>query len=183
MAFDNFYSNALDVRQYALSLPFEITGNFPGARTKPLSGTNFSNAKALFEQLLNKKIIWWPEEYNTSFQYTTEDSQTWIHYDPTNWAAVLYLTPNAPLDSGTAIYMHNETKIYMLDRKNPATDLNGNQDVNDVTKWTPIFQVANIFNRLIMYRGEYYHRSVRPGFGKTQYDGRLFQTFFFNTED
>ena len=52
-----------------------------------------------------------------------------------------------------------------------------------ITKWTPIVQVANIFNRLIMYRGEYYHRSVRPGFGKNQFDGRLFQTFFFNVEE
>lgn len=183
MAFDNFYQNALEVRKYALSLPFDVTGNFPGARTRAMEGANFLNSKSLFEQILHKKIIWWPEEYNTAFQYTTEESQTWIHYDPTNWAAVLYLTPDAPIDSGTAIYMHNETKIYMLDRKNPMTDLNGNQDVNDLTKWTPIFQVGNVFNRLIVYRGEYYHRSMRPGFGKNQFDGRLFQTFFFNTED
>ena len=133
------------------------------------------------ENILSKKIVWWPEEYNTAFQYTTEKDETWIHYDPTNWAAVLYLTPDAPLDSGTAIYMHNETKIYMLDRNNPATDLN--QDGRDLTKWVPIMQVANIFNRLIMYRGYYYHRSMRPGFGQNQYNGRLFQTFFFNTED
>lgn len=183
MVFDNFYSNPYDVRNYALSLPFTVTGNFPGARTEPLKGDNFQNAKLIMESIINKKITWWPEEYNTSFQFTTEESKTWIHYDPSNWAAVLYLTPDAPLDSGTAIYMHNETKIYMLDRKNPATDLNANQEVNDITKWTPIVQVANIFNRLIMYRGEYYHRSVRPGFGKNQFDGRLFQTFFFNIEE
>jgi len=183
MVFDNFYSNPYDVRNYALSLPFNVTGNFPGARTGVLKGDNFKNAKTMFEGILKKKIVWWPEEYNTSFQYTTEESKTWIHYDPTNWAAVLYLTPDAPLDSGTAIYMHNESKIFMLDRKNPKTDLNGSQDVNDLSKWTPITQVANIFNRLVLSRGEYYHRSVRPGFGKNQYNGRLFQTFFFNIED
>ena len=133
MVFDNFYSNPIDVRNYALSLPFEISGNFPGLRTKPLDGVNNKNAKNLMENILSKKIVWWPEEYNTAFQYTTEKDETWIHYDPTNWAAVLYLTPDAPLDSGTAIYMHNETKIYMLDRNNPATDLN--QDGRDLTKW------------------------------------------------
>lgn len=183
MVYDNFYSNPNDVREYALNLPFTITGNFPGARTESLEGQNFHNAKVMFETLLNKKITWWPAQYNTAFQYTTEDSKTWIHYDDTDWAAVLYLTPDAPLDSGTGIYMHNERKIFALDRKDPNTDLNGSQDVNEITKWTPIIQVANIFNRLIIYRGNYYHRSVRPGFGKNQYDGRLFQTFFFNTEE
>jgi hypothetical protein len=183
MIYDNFYSNPLDVRNFALSLPFTVTGNFPGARTESMEGLNFHNAKTMFETLLRKKISWWPAQYNTSFQYTTEDSKTWIHYDDTDWAAVLYLTPDAPLDSGTAIYMHNETKIYKLDKNDPKTDMNGSQDVNDTSKWTPIIQTANIFNRLIIYRGNYYHRSVRAGFGKNQFDGRLFQTFFFNTED
>jgi hypothetical protein len=86
-----------------------------------LDGENNKNAKLLMENIIKKKIVWWPEEYNTAFQYTTENDETWIHYDPTNWAAVLYLTPDAPLDSGTAIYMHNETKIYMLDRNDPKT--------------------------------------------------------------
>ena len=93
----------------------------------------------------------------------------------------MYLTPDAPLDSGTAIYMHNETKIYMLDRNDPKTDLN--QYGRDLTQWTPIAKVSNIFNRLVVYRGNYYHRSVKPGFGQNQHNGRLFQTFFFNTED
>lgn len=181
MLFDNFYANPTDVRNFALSMEFNISGNFPGFRTKPLDGENNKNAKILMENIIKKEIIWWPEEYNTAFQYTTENDETWIHYDPTNWAAVLYLTPDAPLDSGTAIYMHNETKIYMLDRNDPKTDLN--QYGRDLTQWTPIAKVSNIFNRLVVYRGNYYHRSLRPGFGQNKYNGRLFQTFFFNTKD
>jgi hypothetical protein len=42
--------------------------------------------------------------------------------------------------------------------------------------------VANIYNRMVLYRGSLYHRSVLPGFGHDKYTGRLFQTFFFNTE-
>jgi hypothetical protein len=99
------------------------------------------------------------------------------------WAAVLYLTPNAPLESGTAIYQNKETKISMLDRNNPETDYNNSGDIlSDLDKWEPIIRVSNIFNRMVMYRGEYYHRSMLPGFGENQYNGRLFQTFFFNTE-
>lgn len=184
MVFENFYVNALDVRNYALSLPFDVTGNYPGRRTKAQDEPHFSSAKMIFEDIVRKKITWWPTEYNTSFQYTTETDKTWVHYDPTMWAAVLYLTPDAPLESGTAIYQNKQSKIYMLDRNNPVTDYNSSGDVlNDLDKWEPIVTVSNVFNRLVMYRGEYYHRSMLPGFGQNQYNGRLFQTFFFNTEE
>jgi hypothetical protein len=184
MIFDNFYSNAKGVRDYALSLPFSITGNYPGVRTDIMRGEHNTNAKTMFEDILRKKITWWPEEYNTAFQFTTSQDKTWVHYDPTNWAAVLYLTPDAPLESGTAIYRNKESKVFMLDRNDPKTDYNSSaEDINEVDKWEPIIQVSNIFNRLVIYRGEYYHRSMLPGFGDNQYNGRLFQTFFFNLED
>ena len=183
LIFDNFYNNPTQVRDFALSLPYNISGNYPGMRTDVLRGEHSSNAKKLFEQILRLKITWWPEQYNTSFQYTTAKDDTWIHHDPTNWAAVLYLTPDAPLESGTAIYRNKESKISMYDRNNPSTDYNDNTDeITNLDKWEPIVQVSNIFNRLVIYRGEYYHRSMLPGFGDSVYNGRLFQTFFFNTE-
>ena len=42
--------------------------------------------------------------------------------------------------------------------------------------------VGNIYNRLVVYRGNLYHRSVLPGFGTDKHTGRLFQTFFFDTK-
>ena len=91
--------------------------------------------------------------------------------------------PDAPLESGTAIYRNKESKVFMLDRNDPKTDYNSSaEDINEVDKWEPIIQVSNIFNRLVIYRGEYYHRSMLPGFGDSKYNGRLFQTFFFNEE-
>lgn len=179
MIFENFYTNPMDVRNYALSQKFNITGNFPGVRTDATVGGTLKSTKLVFESLLGIPITWWPEEYNTSFQYTTAKDDTWIHYDTTNWAAVLYLTPDAPLESGTAIYRHKESKIFSLDKNNKNTDYGGNNKLED---WEPIVQVSNVFNRLVMYRGDYYHRSMLPGFGDNQYNGRLFQTFFFNTE-
>ena len=32
---DDFYQNPDGVRSYALSQPFEVSGNYPGVRTKP----------------------------------------------------------------------------------------------------------------------------------------------------
>lgn len=183
MLFDNFYSNAMDVRNYALTLPFDVVGNYPGRRTRPVPEPFYSGSKAMFEDILKKKITWWPDQYTTSFQYTTKDDKTWVHYDPTMWAAVIYLTPDAPLEAGTGIYRHKKTGIYMLDRNDPKTDLNSNPEaLNDLTQWDELVRVSNVFNRLVMYRGEYYHRSILPGFGDDQYNGRLFQTFFFDTE-
>jgi len=183
MIFDNFYGNPEQVREYALSLPYTISGNYPGIRTDIMRGIHNSSAKTLFEDILGKKITWWPEQYNTSFQYTTAKDTTWIHHDTTNWAAVLYLTPDAPLDSGTAIYRNKESKISMYVPGIASTDYNDNtEEITDLDKWEPIVQVSNIFNRLVMYRGEYYHRSMLPGFGDSVYNGRLFQTFFFNAE-
>lgn len=183
MVFDNFYGNPHQVREYALSLPFTVSGNYPGLRTNALPAEHNAKAKSLFEDILHKKITWWPEDYNTAFQYTTANDTTWMHHDPTNWAAVLYLTPDAPLESGTAIYRNKKTKISMYDVSNPSTDYNNNtEEITDLDRWEPIVQISNIFNRLVMYRGEYYHRSMLPGFGDSVHNGRLFQTFFFNTE-
>lgn len=183
MIFDNFYGNPDQVRDYALSLPFTVSGNYPGFRTDIMRGQHNTFAKSMFEDILRKKITYWPEESNTSFQYTTAVDNTWVHYDETYWAGVLYLTPDAPLESGTAIYRNKETKIFLHDRNDPSTDYNHDSTIlNHLDRWEPIVQVSNIFNRLVIYRGDYYHRSMLPGFGDSKYNGRLFQTFFFNTE-
>ena len=179
MIFDDFYGSPMAIREHALSLPFGVKGNFPGVRTDITKGSDNKATKLLFEYLIGEKITWWPEEYNTAFQYTTAKDESWIHYDTTHWAGVIYLTPDAPLDSGTAIYRNKESKIHTLDRKNPKSDYPGENNMED---WEPIVQVSNIFNRLVIYRGEYYHRSMLPGFGDNQFNGRLFQTFFFNTK-
>ena len=55
------------------------------------------------------------------------------------------------------------------------------KDSQDYDKWEMIDQVSNKYNRLIMYRGNMFHQSL-DYFGDTMYNGRLFQTFFFNTE-
>jgi hypothetical protein len=47
--------------------------------------------------------------------------------------------------------------------------------------WEEVDRFGNIYNRLVLYRGNLYHASV-DYFGTTPEDGRLFQTFFFNTE-
>lgn len=183
--YEDFYDNVDEVREYALGLDFKVSGNYPGLRTtaEPISQNEY--LKSFFEDnIVKQKIIGWDNiGYNTAYQYTTMESETWIHHDDTTWAGVLYLTPNAPLESGTSLYRHKETGITLWDHiRDSETDLNNSEDLNDLNKWDEIAFVGNVYNRLVVYRGAYYHRSKMPGFGTNQHTGRLFQTFFFNTE-
>ena len=99
---------------------------------------------------------------------------SWIHSDFHNmWAGVIYLTPDAPASSGTAFYRHKETGKY---RRDPV-DYEG----YDYTKWEKFDVIGNKYNRLILFRGDLFHASL-DYFGHDLGTGRLFQTFFFNTE-
>lgn len=180
---ENFYKDPDVMREYALSKEFNVSGNYPGNRTDCESDKQRDYLKKYFEDNIFKRpITYWPDGYNTAFQYTTEESDTWVHHDLTGWAGVLYLTPNAPIESGTGIYRHKESGIFEWDKNKPETELNYKDYLKDMSKWEQIAFVGNIYNRLVVYRGSLYHRSVLPGFGKDKYTGRLFQTFFFDTK-
>lgn len=176
---DNFYSNPDEVRDYALSLDFDITGNYPGTRTGAIDNPLWrSHIQERLENLLNKKITVFPYDYNTAFQLTTEDSKTWIHHDTMSYAAVVYLTPCPDIDSGTAIYRHKKTGI--MQHKEGQRDFNSEETKDD--EWEIVVEAKNVYNRLVIYNSMYYHRSVVPGFGTDKHTGRLFQTFFFEAE-
>lgn len=177
----DFYSDPDTVRRNALLKEFNITGNYPGARTQPEPYQQSQYLKKFFENnIIHKPITYWPEEYNTAFQYTTETNTTWVHHDDTEYAGVLYLTPNAPVESGTGIYKHKQSGIYR--HEEGAFDYNdSSEDAENLDRWEQIAFVGNIYNRLVVYRGDLYHRSVLPGFGTNKHNGRLFQTFFFST--
>jgi hypothetical protein len=137
--------------------------------------------KEAFERLLGRRITYWPTEptsYNGSYQYTTADMDSWHHRDRTTHGAVLYLTPNAPPESGTQFFMHRNLGVE-LETSETAAQLGA--DSNDPSAWILTDQVANRFNRLAIFNGRRTHRSG-PYFGSGPADGRLFQVFFFNVE-
>ena len=178
---EDFYNDPYEVRSLALASEFKVRGNYPGLRTDARDKEHREYLKGFFEKILNTDITFFEGGYNTAFQYTTEEDDTWIHHDDTDWAGVIYLTPDAPIESGTSIYRHKETKTLMWDGvNNSPTDFNQTNFLKDLTKWEKVVNIGNVFNRLILYKGAYYHRSELPGFGQNQYDGRLFQTFFFS---
>ena len=188
---DNFYNNAIETREYILSQEFSVSGNFPGKRT--ISYAN-EELKEMIQKYIEPfgKITQFPcpkpdnsdakEIYNGSFQYTTSRDRSWIHTDKwNNWAGVLFLTPNAPLSSGTAFYRFNDGAMCQED----GNQLNNQDEVDkcsqDLTKWELVDRVGNVFNRLVLFNAHRYHMSM-DYFGDTKENGRLFQVFFFSTE-
>ena len=115
---DNFYNNPLETRNYILTQEFSVKGNFPGQRTISYATDLIKDIIQKYIEPFGNKITEFPilkdktdfktndlEEdiYNGSFQYTTSRDMSWIHTDKwNNWAGVLFMTPDAPLSSGTS---------------------------------------------------------------------------------
>jgi hypothetical protein len=94
-----------------------------------------------------------------------------VHLDPTDWTGVLYLTPNAPIDSGTLLFKEDVE----LKKKLREDDVGGKMRAHVTST------LGNVYNRLVLLRGkEIPHRSNIPGFGDCLENGRLTQVFFFD---
>ena len=175
MIIDNFYINPDSVRAFALTQDFSVTGNYPGKRTLSFLTQDVKDCIQHWMNPIGKISNWYEDSgYTGAFQYATAMDRTWIHCDHTSmWAGVCYLSPDAPHTAGTGLFRHKETGEYRSAKND--------HEANDYTKWDKIDIVGNKYNRLILYSGDLFHASL-DYFGKDLYDGRLFQTFFFDTE-
>lgn len=189
---DNFYNNAMETRNYILTQEFKVRGNYPGQRTISYATQHLKDIIQEYILPFGGKIIDFPMPdesnindnsiYNGAFQYTTSRDRSWVHIDGfNNWAGVLYMTPNAPLTSGTAFYQYHDGATCKKDQ----TILNNKKETDrfsqDLTKWKQVDTVGNVFNRLILFDSNRFHMST-DYFGDTKENGRLFQVFFFSTE-
>ena len=188
LVIDNFYNNAKKVRKYILTQEFKVRGNYPGQRTTSRANNHLKEIIQRYIEPFAGKITDFPlpeegkDTYNGAFQYTTSRDRTWIHNDGwNNWAGVLYLTPNAPVDSGTGIFRYKDgTRTVSEARVKDNVKLLDSHS-QDYTKWELVDKVGNIFNRLILFNSTQYHASLEY-FGTNKENGRLFQVFFFSTE-
>jgi hypothetical protein len=188
----DFYTNVDEVREFALRQEFYTEQNhFPGKRTESFLN---DSVKEIIQDIIKPfagDVTWWGDKHSGAFQYTTAVDRSWIHSDGnTDWAGVCYLTPDAPLSAGTGIFRHKATGLKNWIYKDHITEEDNigakdaphrGADSIDYTKWDMVDRLGNVYNRLILYRGDLFHVSL-DYFGKDLQDGRLFQTFFFNTE-
>jgi hypothetical protein len=198
---ENFYEDPDAVRTFALNQKYKFRHQmkdtpyvFPGCRSKDLSSIN----KPLFESV-SKKIIslFHNEEYDymqwaiaTSFQsVSAEYDKGVIHTDQnTVFAAVLYLTPDAPLDSGTSLFKPNhkfDEEKYKKSLKDNDKRFDQGEIVMDTSyhdMFDEVVRVNNVYNTLILYEGRHFH-AANNFFGTTLRDSRLAQVFFVNKID
>jgi hypothetical protein len=193
---DDFYDNPDIIREYALHQAIHNYGYHPGLRT--LSCFN-KEAHDKIVKIMSSPIT--PSGDCYAFQYNTENDVSWIHSDivPNEifnqtdknfWAAVVYLTPNAPIDSGTSLYIdkkYNVSNMKELIHKNTYTRSESEKIIgelslygSDISKWYTSTKIGNVYNRMVIYDAAYYHQSNRY-FGNSKDNCRLIQIFFFNT--
>ena len=173
---DNFYSNPDDVRAFAMNVDYEDSSQwYKGKRSK--EQYNLPGIQEAFEDVMNMKLK--PLDGHGmcgKFQFLTAQDPIVYHYDTQQWAAMIYLTPDAPCSAGTGLYRYRETGACS------DLDFSNQYDGYDMTKWDLVDKIGNRYNRLIIYRGDLYHASL-DYFGNNLHNGRLFQTFFFCTEN
>jgi hypothetical protein len=198
---ENFYENPDAIRTFALGQKYKSRAQmqgagyvFPGCRTKDLSLIN----KPLFENVSKKIISLFHNENHdvmrwaitTNFQsVSAEFGQGVIHRDHnTVFAAVLYLTPNAPLEAGTSLFKPNnkfdEEKYVNSLKKNDRLFDKGEilMDIDYHEMFDEVVRVNNVYNTLILYEGDQYH-AANKFFGSKLKDSRLAQVFFVNKID
>lgn len=162
---DDFYENPNDIREYALNnFSYQEHCFHPGFRTDNLNIENVKNKIESFIGSIFGKI----EDIKINFQLNTSFEKSWIHKDAinTNIAGVLYLTPDAPVDSGTELFN--------------SPDNNKNLSDKEFFRWKKQIKIGNKYNRLILFNSNIFHKSSNY-FGTDRKNGRLVQLFFIKT--
>lgn len=179
---DNFYTDPDAVREFALSQEYEEShdGEYGYIGRRTFKQFLFPGLKEEFERIIGRKITRWEDHgMNGRFQYCVAGEPLVYHCDNQSWAGMLYLTPNAPYQSGTATYALKGTDIRHQDHPNIMQCFEPGSRNFDGTKFETVDMFGNVYNRLVIFNAGYLH-SARDYFGWKPENGRLWQMFFFD---
>ena len=107
---DNFYKDPYAVREFALQQEFFDDPGYVGRRTR--KQFDIPGTKEAFEDIVGAKVTGWNETYgmNARFQHNWAGERLVYHCDDQMWGGMIYLTPDAPVCTGTSTWQHRETK-------------------------------------------------------------------------
>jgi len=183
---DNFYHNPYAVRNFAMQQQFFEDEYYIGRRTA--QQFLFPGIKEAFEETIGEKITKWEEHgMNGRFQNNVAGQPIVYHCDLQRWAAMIYLTPDAPPSTGTSTFMHKKTRVHHNSQLTWGDDGTGykvfpGKTHLDGTPYEKVDQFGNIFNRCVIFDGGAIH-AANEYFGSDIEDGRLWHMFFFDTGD
>lgn len=188
---DNFYDDPDAIRKFALEQKYFPGEGAVGHRTR--KQFFIEGVKETFENIMGRKILdntpdghgWYDGGINGRFQYCPAGTNQVYHCDAQQYAAVIYLTPDAPVQCGTTFLRHKETKRH----HNKDIDWENGEGVKvfpgntflDGTPYERVDVVGNIYNRLVIFDGGLIH-SAAEYFGHDMNSCRLHHMFFFNCE-
>jgi len=178
IAKNNFFKNPYKVLKLFDRQEFKQHQTYPGLRTDNLlmSTDNETKNFALFlAQKVSTEV--YPGIYgfimdirfhiNTVYD-NTEVNEGWIHSDSIDIAGVIYLTPNEQsLETGTSLFEKKTKEQFKTDdfvsrQEFNLTGISTDEYLKDLRQnhntFTETLKVGNMFNRLISYDGEIYHR-------------------------
>ena len=176
---DNFYDDPDTIRELALSQDFYFNQKaYKGKRTEKVF--RFDGLKESFENILNCKIKNW-EKYavNGCFQICVAGDQLVYHVDTQEYAAIIFLTPDAPPQTGTSFFRSKYTKRNKIGEKDSAIVFKNG--FLDSTEFELVDVVGNVYNRIVLFDAKMIH-AASTYFGNSLENGRLFQIFFFDLE-
>ena len=174
---DDFLDDPDRIRNFLIDnkVSFEKTGSYPGKRTPPVDNPVYKN---MIVEKLHKVLPFKIKMKSLSFSFQlslSSDTVATLHVDPTQWAGVLYLTPNAPIESGTLLFKEDVKLVKKL------RDYDGPFRAEGEVRAEVMSVLGNVYNRLVLFRGrEIPHRSNLVGFGDCLENGRLTQVFYFD---
>lgn len=188
---DNFYADPDLVREYAMkNLEFAPSDYHKGQRSQSryiLDGT-----KEKLEKVIGRKITNWNHGgyANGVFQFCTADQPIVYHVDSQMYAAMVYLTPDAPPQTGTAMYRSKVTGVSSFPGQESRTGseyydtfkgLSNDMNFYDGTQFEKIDDIGNVYNRLVIFNSSQLHAATEY-FGDAINNARFFHMFFFDVE-
>ena len=183
---DNFYNQPDAVREYALTREYVERGYHGAVGHRTLEPKHFSGVREKLESILMKKACegkelgGWDYQTNGVFQHCMAEDPFVIHADDQQWAAMVYLTPDAPVECGTTLYRHKETGQDKVESKKDWNVFGGN--FYDPTPFEVVDVIGNKYNRMILFDAKHIHAASQY-FGDSIENDRLFQLYFFDTEE
>jgi hypothetical protein len=195
---DDFFENPMEARKAALALDYDAaeggTALLDRYSRQPML---WPNSDQMFSQIVREPVRGHPGSAHGKFRLATGGGEhgDGIQADPSVvWAGMLYMTLPQHCRGGVEFYRHkdygtdgapltqddlkrygaNETSREQLTSR--LTEIDG----RDRDKWEKIMTVPMRFNRLVLFRGHFWH-TAGESFGSVPENCRLTQLFFFQS--
>lgn len=180
---DDFLKDPIAVRQLALQQTYKKQGSV-GLRSE----VKFQELEATFEHVLRRQLQS-VGGVSGAFEYCVAENKTVFHSDEQEWAGAIYLTPDAPVESGLTLWRHRRLQLRYPPTEADAVRLGVSRrelerqmyqgQLFDGTRWEVVDKIGNVFNRLVLWPGHHVH-SASCYFGNSIENARLFHVFFLN---